>query len=149
MEIELSQGKVALVDPEDYNALSKFKWYAHKESGLFYATRQSNSIRMHRVITGANVGQEVDHKNGNGLDNRRANLRFATRSQNAANSRVVHGTSGFRGVTWHRGCRKWQAQISVGKQTKYLGVFSNPKEAHERWKIEAEKSFGEFAKITK
>ncbi len=147
MEIALTRGKVALVDPEDYDTLNDFKWYAHKESNLFYAVRNSNSIRMHRVIMQASDQEEVDHRNRNGLDNRKVNLRIANRSQNAANSRVVHGKSGFRGVTWQKASRKWQAQISVGKKTKYLGVFNTPEEAHEQWRAAAKEAFGEFAAI--
>ncbi len=147
MEITLTQGMVALVDAEDYEALNAFKWYAHKESNLFYAVRNSNSIRMHRVIMRASDQEEVDHRNRNGLDNRKVNLRIANRSQNAANSRVVHGKSGFRGVTWQKTSRKWQAQISVGKRTKYLGVFETREEAHEQWRSAAKEAFGEFAAI--
>ncbi len=141
MEIALTQGKVALVDPEDYEWLSKFKWYAHKESNtLFYAVRKENTIRMHRVIIRACKGQEVDHINGNALDNRKSNLRIATHSQNMANCHKVWAKSGFRGVTWQKSGKKWQAQLA----SKYLGVFNTPEEAHERWKVAAKEAFGEF-----
>jgi len=93
--IPLTQGKVAIVDAADYDWLNQWKWYASKEGRVFYAIRRDNDcggrdikVRMHRVILGVPTGLEGDHINGDGLDNRRANLRTVTKQQNSLKSAV-------------------------------------------------------------
>lgn len=86
---------------------------------------------MHRVVAGEPpCGLEIDHINGNGLDNRRANLRFVTHAQNLANQRPQQGrTSRFRGVCWLRRDQVWRAQIKSGGKTCYLGCFADEEDA--------------------
>ena len=135
-EIALSHGKVALVDDEDYEALSRFRWRAHAESGKWWyavrnaphVTRSRGTIKMHRQILEAPKGVMVDHINGDTLDNRRFNLRLCTPSQNSQNRHVTFSASGLRGVTLTTSGR-WQAQTSYLKQVIYLGVFDTPEEA--------------------
>jgi HNH endonuclease len=119
-EIELTQGQVAIVDDEDYDWLSEWKWFALQDGRTFYACRQLPSTKkkkrmvwMHRQILGAESGQEVDHISGNGLDNRRSNLRMASHAENLSNQRrrAKVGTSVFKGVSWRPQQGKWLARI--------------------------------------
>lgn len=136
-KIQLTRGKVALVDNEDFTALNKHKWCAMHRRGLYYAVRgipcSDNNRRqrtelMHRVILDAKTGQAVDHANGDGLDNRRANIRFATHSQNIINRRMqCNNTSGYRGVGWQKQERKWRARIQVEGKVIFLGFLNQPK----------------------
>jgi hypothetical protein len=104
IEILLTQGQVALIDDEDYNLVSNYNWYANKDGRTFYAAtkiRQKGkrtTISMHRIIMGAKIGQQIDHTNGNGCDNRKENLRFCTNSQNQQNRHnQLRGTSNYKG----------------------------------------------------
>lgn len=155
-QIALTQGQVAIVDDEDYERISKFKWYAIKTSNGagFYAVRNSlkgefptkQQVRMHRFVLGLVQGDglEVDHIEPSAtLDNRRSNLRLATREQNMQNARRV-GSSGYRGVT--RSYGRWQAQIQINKKHTHLGRFDTPQEAHAAYCKAAKEHFGEFAR---
>lgn len=87
---------------------------------------------------------EVDHKNGNGLDNRKCNLRIATSSQNKANTKIRRdNTSGFKGVIWHKASNKWMARVA----DKYLGLFRSKYEAAKAYNQKAKEMFGEFARL--
>lgn len=130
-EILLSQGKVALVDVEDYDELSKYKWYAYRDVHTYYAGRNVKNacqVRMHRQITHCPEGLEVDHINRNGLDNRKENLRICTRSQNCCNFVRKRNVSGCRGVVPH-GPGKWQVFITKNKASLTLGTFDTFEEA--------------------
>jgi len=153
-EIELSQGKRALVDAEDYEGLNQWKWSALRDKGgrCFYAVRsyQDGKKRqltyMHRQIMGAQSGQEIDHQDGNGLNNRRANLRFCTRGQNSANRKKRAGcTSEFKGVSWRD--KKWRAKIYVHSKQHHLGMFTDEEEAARSYNDAATELFGEFARL--
>ena len=102
---------------------------------------------MHRLILGCGPGEEVDHRNGNGLDNRRGNLRPATHALNQANVRRVRAKSGFKGVSrWVRPSpRPWRAHITVKGRMKFLGAFATPEEAARAYDAAARELFGEFA----
>ncbi len=132
--IPLTQGKVALVDNADYNWLSQYKWYAQRHrSGNFYAARHSPTkngkqplIRMHRQILGLERGdkRQGDHENHNTLDNRRYNVRICTHQENQRNQKPrPNSSSQFKGVSWHKKIKKWQAYITINKKLKYLGLF--------------------------
>lgn len=122
--ISLTQGKVALVDDEDYEWLSQWKWCAHKPNKTFYAERgvwmnkKMVGLKMHRVILGlsANDGKIVDHRNRNGLDNRKINLRLVNKTINAINRDLQrNNVSGFRGVAYDTEKQKWRAFIYISK----------------------------------
>ncbi len=131
--IELTQGFVAIVDDEDWKHLSRWRWKVLKcKGGKFYACRSTKSatILMHRVVAKASDGMLVDHKNGNGLDNRRDNLRLATQSQNQFNTNKSRGSSERRGVSWHSEQKKWMAQIRHEGKSYFLGRFDSEEDAH-------------------
>jgi len=154
--IPLTQGKFALVDDKDYDWLSRWKWhyvkayYSKRELG--YAVRhpemkngkRDTVILMHREIVNTPKEMETDHKNGNGLDNRRSNLRMCTRSQNLANQHSIIGSSKYKGVAWHKRDKKWMSYIMKDKQTHYLGYFTDEKDAARSYNKAAIEMFGEF-----
>ncbi len=155
-KIPLTQGQAALVDDEDYEELSKDKWYASQHrSGSYYATRSTKrdasgnhrTIYMHRQILGVSPGEHVDHANHRTLDNRRVNIRKCSRSLNNANAHKRKGCSSrFKGVTWCKRRGKWTARIKCeGRKRKHLGYFGDEIAAARAYKAEAIIQFGEFA----
>lgn len=146
--IPLTQGKFALVDDVDFERLSRFKWHC---SSAGQSPRQKGEkrglIMMHRIIMETPSNMEVDHKNGNRLDNRHVNLRNCLRIENSKNKKKhENSTSQYKGVSWHKATGKWQAQIEVGNKNKYLGVFSNQRIAARAYDDAAISFFGEFAR---
>lgn len=154
IEIPLTHGKVALIDAEDYELVSRYKWQAYKGRRTYYSQAtvkgvggKKTTVKMARVILGLNDPSiHVDHINGDGLDNRRSNLRHATQIENARNRAVsVHNQSGFKGVCVHG--RKWQAQIRFLGHKLNLGTFATPQEAARAYDAKARELFGEFARL--
>lgn len=139
----------ALVDDDDFDYLSQFKWYFNNG----YAIRNSrwkegkrHAIHMHRVINNTPDGMDTDHISMDRLDNRKSNLRSCSRSQNRMNVNVhTDNISGFKGVGWHKRDRKWQAQIMNNGENYYLGSFDTPEEAAMAYNHKAKELFGEFA----
>lgn len=151
MEILTRKGQIILVDDCDYEWLNAMSW-AVSSSG--YAIRSERvdgrpqSVLMHRRILGLQAGdrRDVDHINGNRLDNRRANLRACTRSQNLCNARGIGGACGLKGVSWHSSSRKWRARMTVRKGvSRHLGVFETPELAYEFYSLAIDMIHGEFA----
>ena len=150
--IPLTNGKFATVDDEDFNWLSQWDWYALKTSSdsIFYAVRTENgaSIRMHRLINGTPDDMFTDHRDGDGLNNQRYNLRTATPLQNMMNRRGKRGgTSRFKGVFFDPTPQKkqWRAAIRLDGKLKYLGRFYTDDEAGSAYANAAREYFGEFA----
>ena len=141
--IKLTQGKYAIVDDENFNWLNRWKW---RVSTLGYAVRANykNGKRigdtfMQRFINNTPDGFDTDHKNRNKLDNKKSNLRTATRSQNNFNSEPPKtNTSGYKGVWWHEGQKRWWSHIQVSGKRIHLGSFITKKEAIDR-RIKAER----------
>jgi hypothetical protein len=142
--IPLTQGEVAMVDAEDYEELSKYKWYVTRHGGNKYACRCGKRILMHRVIMKPPRGMVVDHIDGNGLNNRRCNLRICTHAQNACNRRRTGGRSGFRGVE-PKGNGKYAAIVGHKRKRNRAGVFSDPIEAARARDKLARELHGEYA----
>lgn len=146
--IKLTQGKYTLVDDDDFTELNKNKWYAKKAGRTFYATRNEKGIRMHRVIMNPPKNMEVDHKDGDGLNNQKSNLRICTHSQNAKNKgKRKSNKSGYKGVCWDEHSKKWHAQIVFNKKTKHLGKFTSKLLAYEAYCKACKKYHGEFYNI--
>ena len=154
-EILLLHGKVALIDDEDFDWLDQWKWRAYKGRHTYYAERHALAhqgergphIKMHRVLLGVTESRmQVDHRNGDGLDNRRSNLRIATHAQNQWNcGKTRLNTSGFKGVSFDKVNEKWVARLAVGGRYLNLGRFPTPEEASEAYQEAALRHRGEFA----
>ncbi len=147
--IELSYDKYTIVDAEDYDRLSKYKWCAVRTGQNWYAkTLDQNGYRLilHRLITDAPKGLIVDHINHNGLDNRKSNLRLCTHQQNNYNQRPYPGkTSRFKGVCLDKRRNKFIARIQIYGKRIHLGCFHDEIEAAKAYDKKAKELFGEFA----
>lgn len=148
--IKLTQNKVVLVDDKDFEELNIFKWYAHRHKKTFYAERcdplyRGKQILMHRQIMQTPNNMEVDHKDHNGLNCQRYNIRNCTRGQNQQNGQLrSDSTSGYKGVCWRKRERKWKAQIKLNGKDKWLGLFLTKEEAARAYNEAAKELFGEF-----
>jgi hypothetical protein len=142
-KINLTRGKVAMVDDADYDWLSEYKW--HFKASAAYTKIKKKTISMHRLIMNAPEGMEVDHINHNRFDNRRENLRLCTKSQNQWNGILrKDNTSGYRGVSYVKRDKVWQAYIRIFGKGLHLGTYKTKSEAIKVRKIAEEKYFGEF-----
>ena len=148
-EIALTNGGVALVDDEDYELVSQYKWFKVLCKKTWYAWTTTNKhIRMHRLIMDFPESGIIDHTNHNGLDNRRSNLRMATHSLSQANRRKQsNNTSGYKGgYRMAKGRRKqWCADLMFEKKKYKLGYYHTPEEAAMAYDAKAKEMFGEFA----
>jgi len=144
--IQLTNRFVTVLDDEDYERFSSFVWFKIKRRDTYYVMRSPDKKLLHRLILDAPDHLQVDHKDGNGLDNRRKNLRLATPTQNNMNRALdARNISGYSGITWYPERGKWRARISAHNQTKFLGFFSSLEDAIET-RLKAEKElFGEFS----
>ncbi|MHC4517368.1 MAG: HNH endonuclease [Planctomycetota bacterium] len=143
--IPLGNGLFATVDAADYEALSKYRWYASWHGRIVYARcrEKGKDMYMHRMIMRPPKGYIVDHIDGNGLNNRRCNLRVCTHQQNQANRGPCGGKSRFVGV--FRSRDKWQAGIQSRGQHYYIGVFNDEVEAAKARDRKAYELHGEYA----
>lgn len=152
MEVELCGYKV-LIDSDDYDKIMKFKWHLMKKGKKYIGTSiwdggKSRTLLLHRCIMGLKGydKNEVDHINGNELDNRKQNLRICTHWQNQYNfKKPKTNTTGFKGVVLLK-TGKYVAQISVKRRHIHLGTFSDPFEAHTAYCEASKKYHGEFGR---
>ena len=155
IEIPLTQGKTALIDVEDYELVSQYKWHTKEDDDRLYALHTINlsngrvtGISMHRLILNAKNGEKVDHINGNGLNNRRCNLRIVTDSQNSMNRRKYkNSTSKYKGVSWYKRYNKWLSCIESNKKNLTLGYFLKEEDAARAYDKKAKELFGEYARL--
>lgn len=159
VEIPLTKGQVALVDPCDSDLIN-LRWWACKGRATFYAQhsvrhgRKTGAISLHRLILARKLGRElqpyelVDHADGDGLNNRRSNLRLATNSQNMGNRRKPsNNTSGYKGVYFNRNRQRWYTQIEINGKYIFIGSFTDKETAHEAYCKVAIEYLGEFARL--
>jgi hypothetical protein len=157
VQIALNEGRIALIDEEDFEKVSRYQWNVVHGRTTFYAytvTEYRRMVSMHRMILGRTDGRLIDHKNGNGLDNTRQNIRPATASQNQQNAkkqRRPNSTSRFKGVRLakdKKGKKRWQAQIHPvhGKRIS-LKYHASEEEAARAYDRAARELFGEFARL--
>lgn len=150
-----ARGRVALVDPEDFDLVMQYRWYVketarpRRPDGPYatanpYRNGRQRMVYMHNLIMGQ-IG--IDHIDGNGLNNRRSNLRPATSSQNGANrSPVQRHSSQFKGVSWYSPLGKWKASIRHNGRTRHLGYFHDEVKAAKVYDAAAREAFGEYAR---
>lgn len=150
-EIQLTQGKVALVDDDNFETLNQYKWFAVKLGNVFYARRNIsvNGKRsgqfMHNIIMGR---KGVDHIDRDGLNNKVSNLRFCTKSENGMNRcKQRNTTSIYKGVSFHKRNNNWKASIRLEGKDIYLGCFTNEVDAAKAYNAKAIELFGEFANL--
>lgn len=151
-EIPLTQGKVALVDDEDYAAMSHHRWYVacgYAAARTRGPHSQRRGLRMHRMILDIPDGLQADHIDGNRLNNQRHNLRVCTCAQNQYNRKkpITGTTSQYKGVHWVADRRRWRASIKVDNQFHHIGHFVNEEAAAHAYDAAAREYFGEFARL--
>ena len=154
-QVPLTRDRIALVDDADFErVVSQGKWYAFVTGRHWYVARSCNpKIYLHRFIMDAPANMDVDHRDGNGLNNQRGNLRVCTRSQNMANQKTQSGRSSrFKGVTLMKDrthqAHPWRAQIGIDGAYKNLGHFGSEQEAALAYNEAALQAWGEFARPT-
>jgi HNH endonuclease len=150
-------GHQFLIDAEDWPRISKFKWSVSSDgrNSRYVSTRiEEKKIYLHRVLLEAPHDQKVDHRNGDPLDNRKANLRLATHQQNMFNRRKAQTygrkptTSSFKGVSWDNSCGRYKARIMKDRVNHYLGSFMDERSAAMAYARAEQEMFGEFAYTT-
>lgn len=142
--IPLSKGKFALVDPQDAAKLGKHNWYygfrGYAMRSKLMPSGKRKTVSMHREILGAKDHEEVDHINGDRLDNRRSNLRVLGRSANLHN-RGAYGPSGLKGVSWDKRKKKWRAEIGKNGKRAWLGYHSTKEDAERIYRKASKKLY--------
>jgi hypothetical protein len=156
-EIPLTQGHTAIVDDEDFEIWGHIKWCAvvRPKSRTVYAVRYvrpddegTRSRLLHRVILNAPRGVEVDHIDGNGLNNCKSNLRLDyTRQNNQNRAKQVNNKSGYIGVSWSKSASKWQAFVKLDGKNRYVGVYEEATDAAKARDAEARRLHGEYARL--
>lgn len=141
-QVPLTKGKFAIVDDEDFVNISQYRWHLHG--------RYANNVAagaMHRYLLGAPEGRYVDHINGDSLDNRRENLRFATHGENMMNKHVHWGKSKYKGVIWNKSKSVWFVRVQGDKTRIFVGSFRDEIAAAEAYNVAAKQMHGEFASL--
>jgi hypothetical protein len=151
--VPLTRGYEAIIDACDAPAVGVFNWYALVGPWTTYAVRnhrkngQPAKVTLHRFLLEAPHDMHVDHVSGEGLDNRRSNLRLATQSQNQRNQRRSRAnSSGYKGVSFDKPSGRWRAQIKVNGRTLHVALRDTAEEAHQAYAEAAVRISGEFGR---
>jgi hypothetical protein len=151
--VPLTQGYVSIIDAADAPLVAGRNWCVLARGGLVHALRteyigtKKHQLYLHRRLMGEPEGLQIDHIDGDGLNNRRYNLRVVTSAQNNRNTRrPCNNKSGFKGVSWDKGRGKFRASIRTNYKQTHLGMFTSPEEAHEAYCRASEKYHGEFGR---
>ncbi len=152
--IPLTQGKYAIVDDADYEWLSQWKWRVSSNKYVIRSGPRSEKPRrsysMHRQIMNAPAGMDVDHINGNPLDNRRSNLRVCTHAENQCNQKLRSSSGNpYKGVRLNKSGTRWWARISKNGKEQHLGTFATAEEAAAAYDEAAKQLSGEFARTNR
>ncbi len=147
--VHLTQGKSCIIDIEDIDLIREYKWYAANIRGCYYARtkKDGKTLPMHRLILGTPKGLITDHKDGNGLNNKRENLRICNHFENGRNRKLQGGTSIYKGVYWGKDGGAWKANIRVDRKLIYLGRFKNEVDAALAYNKAAIEYHKEFARL--
>jgi len=154
--VPLTRGREAVIDAADVHLIKGYAWRISAARGRFYAVtclprngQKQKSIWMHRTILPPTEGVIVDHIDGDGLNNRRANLRLATVSQSMCNAKMrSDNSSGYRGVAFVRAENKWAAYITVQKKRLSLGRFDTAESAHDAYVAASAKYHGDYGRTS-
>ncbi|MCP3682108.1 MAG: endonuclease [bacterium] len=154
MNIPLTKGRVAIVDKKDYDRCMQFKWHSDIHTRVVYGRSRMNGkkVRLHRFILGLTDPKIItDHIDGNGLNNRRSNLRVCSMSQNNAGKRNGYekATSKYKGVYWNKGKKKWHTAVTFHYKRKHVGYYDSEIKAAEAYNKEVLIIWGEFAVLNK
>lgn len=147
--ITLNRGKRMQVDNEDYPLLSRYKWHVYKNRYRFYARTEvsgGHCALAHRLIMNPKKRELIDHKDMDGLNNQKCNLRKCTMAQNNQNSSFRrHNKSGYRGVMWHKRTGAYYCRVRAQKKEHWIGIFDDPIKAAHAYDKKAKEVHGEFA----
>lgn len=148
IEVLLPGGRTALIDDADAPEILRYSWYVNSKGYAERSAGRRRKVIMHRQLMEGCTAPEIDHVNGNKLDNRRVNLRGVTASQNQMNKgKQPNCTSRYKGVSWNKAARKWMARITKDGSTRYLGSFESEREAARIYNKAARELFGEYARL--
>jgi hypothetical protein len=154
--IKLTRGKYAIVDVEDFERLNKYKWhcspYGYAKRSVYRSDDRGKSqvdIYMHSVVCPAPTGMVTDHVNRNKLDNRKANLRPATRTQNNwnRNLKTENGKTRYHGISWKKDVKKWRVRLTINGRRQTFGYYADEVEAAKAYDRVAKKHRGQFAAL--
>lgn len=141
-------GDIFIIDYDDYETVSRFRWYLDRKQGYILTGNGKTTTRLHRLILKAPDGMVVDHIDGNPLNNTKVNLRICTQKENCCNRRKIKKSSSiFKGVHYLKAEDNWQAYIVCNHRKKHIGVFNSEKMAAIAYNKEAAKQFGQFARL--
>lgn len=155
-EIPLTKGKVAIVDDEDYDMLCAMKWRATECVNTFYASASlprcagvQKTVKMHRLILGVTDPKiHCDHRDGNGLNNQKSNLRICTNGENQRNATLrTDNKTGFKGVCFYSRDNKFVSRIRIAGRSFYLGSYHTAEDAARAYDEAAKRLHGEFARL--
>jgi hypothetical protein len=158
--IPTSSGHEAVMDASSLHLVSMYNWYAltsHRSDGSLRTVYLKTNVKcdgklktiyLHRLISGAPDGMDIDHIDGDGLNNRASNLRVTTHSQNMQNQRLgIRNTSGVKGVSWNKNARRWVARIKFNGKNKYIGLYDTLDLGRIAYADASRQLYGEYSRL--